>query len=339
MKKIYLTLGLSALLFGASAQQFKIAQNRKAILSNFHGLAKTQGTTTIDTLVPASIADSACGAHLSWYVWDNVAPYDSGYIFGTGIFPASGYTITAVAQKYKVTGAATVTDVLVLTPVAHGGTVTTTANIYSDNSSHKPNTVLGTSNPLAMSVLTTTALNTYHFATPVALTAGSFYASVNLPAFGGTDKDTLVVLGTQQGCSSIDSLSLVKLNANTWLYTRSLFGHVQQYDLDLFITPVIDISTAGINFVTKGGLSLYAAYPNPANTIININFSLDKASKVDVEIYDISGKIVKTISNNNTFVSGTNLIGVDVSNLEAGSYLYSIHAGGTKMFSRFVVTK
>ncbi len=57
----------------------------------------------------------------------------------------------------------------------------------------------------------------------------------------------------------------------------------------------------------------------------------------EVQVYDITGKMVKTINNNAT--SGKNVIAIDVTNLEAGSYMYSINAGGTKMFSKFVVTK
>jgi hypothetical protein len=96
---------------------------------------------------------------------------------------------------------------------------------------------------------------------------------------------------------------------------------------------------AGINnYVSHGDLSLYAASPNPTNGTININFSLKTSSKVDIEVYDVTGKIVKTVSNNNLAV-GVNSISVDASTFEAGSYIYSINANGNKMFSKFIVTK
>jgi hypothetical protein len=340
IKKLF-TLGLAIAAFAGNAQQLKTTSiHKNAFSTNLNWVSKTQ-TVTIDTLIPSSIKDSTCGQTRTYYGWDAVAPQDSGFIFGTGIFPQAGATVTAVGEKYKITGAASVTDVLMIAAVAKGGTVTTTAKIYSENTStHKPNTTaVGTSATLAMSALTTTGFNTYHFATPVSFTAAcNFFAVIGIPAFGGTDGDTLAILSTQQGCSSVDSLSLLKINTG-WYYTRTIFGGSQAGDLDLFIFPVININSIGINAVTKGSLSLFAASPNPASNSININFSVEKPSKVEIEIYDVTGKIVKSIKNSDTFATGKNAISVDLSNLEAGSYLYSINANGTKMFSKFIVTK
>ncbi len=354
MKKIYLTLGLGALFLGANAQQLKnITPNKKATSANFNLASRTQSTVT-DTLKPSSIKDSTCGHTLSYYQFDATNPIDTGYIFGTNMEPVvqGGVTysvsLTEFAEKYHVIGTASVTAVLTIAAKAYSSAATTslTSMVYAENTTTKAPgiTALGTSAGVALNAVSTTAFTMFSFATPVSLSAGNFFVSVTSPVLGDATHDTLALLSTGFGCSSADSLSWVREIAmapggvqalNIWTSVKGLFGG---QNLDLAIFPIITMNAAGIDKVTKGGLSLFAAYPNPANSTININFSLDKSSKVDIEVYDITGKIVKTISNNN-LVEGTNSIGVDVSTLEAGSYLYSINANGNKMFSKFMVTK
>lgn len=304
----------------------------------------------IDTLFPASVMPGGCAVSTNTvinglynYVNDAVAPMDSGYIFGTGIIPLGGTTSTTateLGQKYNVTGAATVTEVLVWAGAAHGTTATTTAKIYTENTtSHKPNTLLGTSTPLPMSAYNTTGYTTFTFGTPVAVSAGNFFAAVTVPSFGGTDMDTLSILCTNLGnCppAGSDSCGALKLGApiNGWYLIEVGFG----VNGDLMIFPVLSIAN-GVSNVTKGDLSLYAATPNPASNNININFSINNPSKVDIEVIDVTGKVVKTIKGNDTFATGKHSISLDVTGLESGSYMYSITAAGTRMVSKFVVTK
>jgi hypothetical protein len=353
MKKIYFTLGLSVLLFGAYAQQFKINPNKKAIPAiNSNDLVKTQGTMT-DTLVPISILDSTCGKNLYYYSVDNNAPIDTGYVFGTNSFTvAVGAGVTYLiqnaksAEKYTVTGAATVNGILVATPKAYSSASTSsvTAEIFSENSTTKaPNASLGSASK-SLNSITAGKFNLISFSTPVSVAAGNFFASVATPTLGGVTKDTMAISSTAFGCSTNDSLSWIyqSVTSGTTTITKYTGWYSVKFDynanVDLAIYPIVTMTTLGINSVSKGGLSLFAAYPNPANNTVNINFSLDKTSQVDIEIYDIFGKVVKTI-HNGSLSTGTNLVAVDISNLEAGSYLYSINAGGNKMFSRFMVTR
>lgn len=378
IKKLF-TLGLVLAAFAGNAQQFKKTNQvlGKNVITNANSASKVINqvastySITIDTLMPASVSTAtACGAQTGGIV--NYLAYstpDSGFAFGNSIpqtFTAQAATVitvtastTELAQKYSVgAAAATITNVLVL-PGAGSGTVTTTkANIYSGASNIvAAANLIGTSNPVAMTAYVTASTATtvaqgyvsYTFATPVAVAANAkFFASVTVPAFGGVDKDTMSVLTTVGGCSSnsADSLSWICVTYTppapystqvNWAAVKDLFGAAS--NLDLMIFPVIDINTVGINnYVSHGDLSIFAASPNPANTTININFSVAKPSVVEIQVYDVTGKIVKTVKNSDV-VTGKNAISVDVSNLEAGSYMYSINANGNKMFSKFVVTK
>ncbi|WP_343644147.1 S8/S53 family peptidase [Chryseobacterium sp.] len=73
-------------------------------------------------------------------------------------------------------------------------------------------------------------------------------------------------------------------------------------------------SVLGVNDVK--GDSEVNIYPNPAKTVVNIN--LGKASKAVITIYDMSGKLVKTVNVN----SKVNKI--DISDLAKGTYMFKI---------------
>ena len=343
IKKLF-SFALLAGFISVNAQQIKIASPKANVYTNTNSIVRLGGNNQvqnlIDTLTPISLTYT-CATQMGglvYYSVDQVAPMDSGYYFGTGIFPFAGATTTEISQKYP-SGAAglTVTNVLVLAAKANGGlNSSTSAKIYSENTSTKaPNTVLGTSTPMTMSTFTTGAYNNYVFGSPVAVAANlNFHCAITIPGFGGPDLDTMAVISTQLGCSSTDSLSWMNVSPYGWFNVKALFGG----NLDLLIFPVVDIPTVGVT-ATKGNLSLYSASPNPASNSININFSLSNASKVEIEVIDLTGKIVKTIKGNNTFQNGKNTITIDVQNLESGSYFYSVNASGSRIFSKFVVTK
>ncbi|HKC69351.1 MAG TPA: T9SS type A sorting domain-containing protein, partial [Bacteroidia bacterium] len=357
IKKLF-TLGLALVAFAGNAQQLKKAVALgKNVTPHTNWASKTNQvastySVTIDTLIPTSLNAGGCGT-----VSGGIANYlaystqDSGYAFGTSIPQTFTYNIgtvvtitattTGLAQKYNVgSAAATITNVLVVPGAGAGTSTTTKATIYNGTTNSIVSTsTLGVSSSVAMSAYATAVTATtvaqgyvsYSFASPVSVAANAnFFAGISVPNIGGTDKDTMSVLTTVAGCSSnsADSLSWISTTyviptAGTqvqWDPVKDLFGSAN--NLDLLIFPVIDITTSGINdYVRHGDLSIYAASPNPANTTININFAVAKPSATaEVQVYDITGKIVKTIKSTDV-VAGKNAIAVDVTSLEAGSYL------------------
>jgi hypothetical protein len=78
--------------------------------------------------------------------------------------------------------------------------------------------------------------------------------------------------------------------------------------------------------------NLYNAYPNPFNPITTLRFDLPEDGHVNIAIYDMMGRIVKTMVNNRQNAgfksiqwNATNNAGSPVS---AGLYLYTIQATG-----------
>ena len=71
--------------------------------------------------------------------------------------------------------------------------------------------------------------------------------------------------------------------------------------------------------------SLSQNYPNPFNPTTNIKFSIPKSGYVKLVIYDITGKEVETLIDEN-LTGGTYKADFDGSNLASGIYLYNISA-------------
>ena len=69
-------------------------------------------------------------------------------------------------------------------------------------------------------------------------------------------------------------------------------------------------------------------FPNPASDFINVNFSTTKASDVQINIYDIVGKLVRSekYSVNNT---GSVQFKVETGGLDTGIYMVQLVVGNT----------
>jgi hypothetical protein len=76
--------------------------------------------------------------------------------------------------------------------------------------------------------------------------------------------------------------------------------------------------------------------PNPVNDVAVVRFSLQNSSNIDFQIYDLQGKLVRTINLSNQ-PAGTNEISVDAANLGSGTYLIRMSAGTQQVSSKFVV--
>ena len=67
-------------------------------------------------------------------------------------------------------------------------------------------------------------------------------------------------------------------------------------------------------------------YPNPFNPVTRINYDLPKDSKVKIVIYDILGREVKLLVNNEQKTAGFYIVDFNASNYASGVYFYRIEA-------------
>lgn len=99
--------------------------------------------------------------------------------------------------------------------------------------------------------------------------------------------------------------------------------HTRTYTLVVSSTP------SGINNNTQSAYqyNLYQNYPNPFNPSTSIEFFLPKQSLVNLKVYDLVGKEVATLVNNDLRKEGLHQVTFDGTNLSSGVYYYKITAG------------
>ncbi len=67
-------------------------------------------------------------------------------------------------------------------------------------------------------------------------------------------------------------------------------------------------------------------YPNPFNPLTTIEFSLPKAARVSLRVFDLLGRETAVLGNG-TFPAGIHSVQFDGSNLASGEYIYQLNAG------------
>lgn len=79
-------------------------------------------------------------------------------------------------------------------------------------------------------------------------------------------------------------------------------------------------------------------YPNPFNPTTTIVYALPKKSQVKISVYDISGRLVETLVNNEK-PSGTHQVVWNAGNYASGVYFYKIETGSLVDFRKCLLMK
>ena len=118
------------------------------------------------------------------------------------------------------------------------------------------------------------------------------------------------------------------------------------YDIDLWVGAVHSADVVNIdnyNVIFPERLRIYNAYPNPFNPITSLSYDLPEEGLVNITIYDMMGRIVKTLVNGSQ-TAGFNSIQWNATNdrnepVSAGLYLYTIQAGEFRQTKKMVLLK
>lgn len=84
--------------------------------------------------------------------------------------------------------------------------------------------------------------------------------------------------------------------------------------------------------------SMSQNYPNPFNPITNIKFKIPKIEYVTIKIFDVVGKKVKELVNQN-MIPGEYIVDFDGSSLESGVYFYRIETGDYVETRKMILVK
>ncbi len=96
-------------------------------------------------------------------------------------------------------------------------------------------------------------------------------------------------------------------------------------------------STESNNVNLPGSFSLVKNYPNPFNPKTRIVFNVPKTAKIKITIYDVAGREVRTIINEQRFAALEDFVDFDASNFASGVYFYSMQADGEFIESKKMI--
>lgn len=83
---------------------------------------------------------------------------------------------------------------------------------------------------------------------------------------------------------------------------------------------------------SQNGIS-FGLYPNPTHQILNVKFTTSNNGTISLSITDILGRLIKT--ENRNIVNGENVLSINVSSLNSGTYFLKVNDGTSKQVLKF----
>jgi photosystem II stability/assembly factor-like uncharacterized protein len=100
----------------------------------------------------------------------------------------------------------------------------------------------------------------------------------------------------------------------------------------------IPVGVSGNNGKIPKDFALYPNYPNPFNPVTSIRYDIPKTANVTLKVYDIRGRVVTTLVNENK-QPGSYMATFDASNFSSGVYFYRVSAGDYVRTMKMILVK
>jgi hypothetical protein len=111
-------------------------------------------------------------------------------------------------------------------------------------------------------------------------------------------------------------------------------SQTQNYSMGVHMTYGGDFF--GVNDYNNDLSNLSQNYPNPFSSTSTIDYTLVNSSNVSIEVFDITGKSVKSISEG-IKSAGAHQVTLDATNLNDGIYYYSFRTDAGQVTKKMVV--
>ncbi len=138
-----------------------------------------------------------------------------------------------------------------------------------------------------------------------------------------------------QGLDSVSIASMIYYNNYIYIAVAN-YGTT---NVSIYKRPLQDI--IGIKKeqgIVPESFSLQQNYPNPFNSTTNIKFQIPKSGKVKLKIFDLTGKEIKLLINEN-LSSGVYEISYDAGELPSGIYFYKLECDDFTQTKKMIVVK
>jgi hypothetical protein len=140
------------------------------------------------------------------------------------------------------------------------------------------------------------------------------------------------------------SLSMMPQQDQNEYETATLYLEGMTMSQAIDIDMITDPENAGVDHdALPNKYALYQNYPNPFNPVTTLRYNLPKDQMVNIAIYDMMGRTVRTLINRQE-TAGYKSIQWDAANdagvsVSAGLYLYRIQAGDFVQTRKMVLLK
>ncbi len=326
MRKIYVIASILSFSISAYAQQ-RVAG--KAVIKSHINLSHhftSAGTENVNDTLSASLLANC-----------NVGPFilnssNGGFVAGT-----NGYNDQEKAQRIATNTVGKIHSVL----VAFGGKkIVGTADDYNvfiynvnpANGAPAGNSIATSANVSSNNIDTSGQFTKFSFATPVNY-SGPFFASVVVS--GGTRNDTIGIFHTGGNCGGGSAWE--KWDTGQWYALNDPQSWGANTDVVFYIFVEVEkTGNIGIDnefLLTRNSVKVF---PNPANDVLTVSYSLSKNTKAQFAIYDLTGRTVLTEELTAPY-NGLNAKNIRISHLPAGVYTYTVRTHTESVSGKLVV--
>ncbi len=155
-----------------------------------------------------------------------------------------------------------------------------------------------------------------------------------------TENDTAIVFSDRYGLDtmadgrnpSISNLSSQLWNFAAWESNQTGRSHIYSRSFNWTTGAIDEPSSSPPTFI------LHQNYPNPFNPTTKISYRLSAVSRVTLTVYDVLGRIVKTLVDARQ-TPGEHSVTFDSGSLTSGVYFYSLRANGFTDVGKMLLIK
>ena len=175
----------------------------------------------------------------------------------------------------------------------------------------------------------------------------SIFSGFHLPEYesnytNGNHSDTLA-LRTTKHQSGNNEVNAIQSADGSWQSTNDAIQ--QNLNVKMMLAPVVSTNipdysdttedssdttgddNSGVKpLVKKGTLGLVKSYPNPVESMFNVEVTLDDPSNVNVHVFSVKGRHVHK-ENLGNLNAGNHTLSLNLATLEKGQYIYTVETG------------
>ncbi len=171
------------------------------------------------------------------------------------------------------------------------------------------------------------------------LTAGDLGTTISLPLLSGafmlTAGETYLVVAGSDGDGGASNDVVVSAAGDSEPQTSFFYDYTDLTWYYTTRTPIVQMDFTPLSIDETDLFTNVVVYPNPVNEELNIDFTIENATDISIEIIDLAGKTVATKTMDNA-AKGTQTVGFNTADFASGVYTVTIESTNGKLTRKFI---